>query len=57
MRPISYDITFNRDIYMLLGGTVLLFLLLCFGKKKLKKPAAGLIVVTFIAYILYLITC
>jgi len=56
VRPIPYDIAFNRDIYLLLGGTVLLFLLLYFGKKKLGRPAAGLMVVTFIAYTLYLIT-
>lgn len=56
VRPISYDVAFNRDIYLLLGGTTLLFLLLYFGKKKIGRPAAGMMVVTFIAYTLYLIT-
>lgn len=55
VRPIPYDIAFNRDIYLLLAGTTLLFLLLYFGKKKLGKPAAALLVVTFIAYTLYLV--
>lgn len=56
VRPLSYDTIFNRDIYLLLGGTALLFLLLYFGKKKFGRPAAALMVGTFIAYTLYLIT-
>lgn len=56
VRPIGYDIAFNRDIYLLLGGTILLFLLLFFGKKKLGRPAAAIMVATFIAYTLYLVS-
>ncbi|TDN93422.1 cation:H+ antiporter [Salegentibacter sp. 24] len=56
VRPIAYDIAFNRDIYLLLGGTTLLFLLLYSGKKKLVRPAAALLVITFIVYTLYLVS-
>ena len=56
VRPIPYDIAFNRDIYLLLAGTSLLFLLLYFGKKKLGRPAAALLVITFIAYTFFLIS-
>ncbi len=56
VRPLFYDIAFNRDIYLFLGGTALLYLLLFFGKKELGRPAAGLMLVTFIAYTIYLIT-
>ncbi len=55
VRPIIYDTIFNRDIYLFLGGTALLFLLLYFGKKKFGRVAAGLMAVTFIAYTIYLI--
>ena len=56
VRPIIYDIAFNRDIFLLLGGTILLFLLLYLGKKKLSRPAAVLLIATFIAYTLYLVS-
>jgi cation:H+ antiporter len=56
VRPIIYDITFNRDIYLLLGGTALLFIFLYFGKKKLGRIPAGMLVATFILYTLYLIS-
>jgi cation:H+ antiporter len=56
VRPIVYDTAFNRDIYLLLVGTVLLFIFLFLGKRKLVKPAAALLVLTFIAYTLYLIS-
>lgn len=56
VRPITYDIAFNRDIYLLLGGTTLLFLLLYLGKRKLGKFTAALMVLIFIIYTLYLIS-
>jgi cation:H+ antiporter len=56
VRPIAYDTAFNRDIYLLLGGTSILFLLLYFGKKKLHRPIAALLLLTFIVYTLYLIS-
>lgn len=56
VRPIVYDSAFNRDIYLLMGGTVLLFIFLYGGKRKLAKPAAAILVLTFISYTLYLIS-
>ncbi|MDT0689977.1 calcium/sodium antiporter [Salegentibacter sp. F188] len=56
VRPIAYDIIFNRDIFLLLGGTALLFLMLFFGKKKLGRLPAALLVATFIIYTLYLVS-
>lgn len=56
VRPIAYDTAFNRDIYLLLGGTAILFLLLYFGKKKLGRPTAALLLVTFVTYTFYLIS-
>ncbi|HSI70490.1 MAG TPA: calcium/sodium antiporter [Gillisia sp.] len=56
VRPILYDTAFNRDIYLLLGGTALLFLFLYFGKKKLGRLASSLLIFSFISYTLYLIS-
>ena len=56
VRPIAYDTAFNRDIYLLLGGTAILFLLLYFGRKKLGRPTAAMLLVTFVAYTFYLIS-
>lgn len=55
VRPIAYDTAFNRDIYLLLGGTAILFLLLYLGKKKLWRPTAALLLVTFLSYTFYLL--
>ncbi|SFG22144.1 MULTISPECIES: calcium/sodium antiporter [Salegentibacter] len=56
VRPIAYDVAFNRDVYLLLGGTTLLFLLLYLGKKKLGRLASALLVVIFISYTIYLVS-
>lgn len=56
VRPIAYDTAFNRDIYLFIGGTALLFLLLFFGRKKLGRPAAAFMLMTFIAYTFYQIS-
>ena len=56
VRPILYNTAFNRDIYLLLGGTALLFLFLYFGKKKLGRLASSLLIFSFISYTLYLIS-
>ena len=53
VRPIDFDTTFNRDIYLFIAGTAILFLLLFFGRKKLRRPAAIFLVITFIAYTFY----
>lgn len=56
VRPIAYDIAFNRDIYLLLGGTALLFLLLYIGKKNLGRVASAILIATYIAYTFYLVS-
>lgn len=56
VRPIAYDVAFNSDIYLLLGGTGILFLLLYLGNKKLGRLTAALLLVTFVTYTLYLIS-
>jgi len=56
VRPLVFDTAFNKDIYLFLGGTALLFLLLYFGKKKFGRPAAGFMMIAFIAYTAYLVT-
>ena len=56
VRPIAYDTAFNLDIFLYMAGTALLFILLYFGRKKLRRPAAVLLVLTFIAYTFYQIS-
>jgi cation:H+ antiporter len=56
INPIEYNIAFNTDIYLLIGGTIFLFIAMFTGeKKKLDRWEAGILVVVFIAYTIYLI--
>jgi cation:H+ antiporter len=57
VRPIKFSTVFNPDIYMLIGGTVFLFIAMFTGqKKRLDRWEAGLLLLTFIAYTTYLIS-
>lgn len=56
VRPIAYDTRFNLDIYLLLGGTAFLFIFLYFGKKKLRRLTAALLLITFLSYYFYLVS-
>lgn len=56
VRPIAYDTRFNLDIYLLLGGTAFLFIFLYFGKKKLHRFTASLLLITFLTYYFYLVS-
>lgn len=57
VRPITFSTVFNTDIYMLIGGTVFLFLAMFTGKKKtLDRWEAVLLLVTFIGYTTYLVS-
>ena len=57
VRPVSFDIRFNPDIYLLAGGTLLLFIAMFTGKKKkLDRWEAALLLIIFIAYTVYLIS-
>jgi len=56
VRPINYDTAFNTEIYLLTGGTIFLFIAMFTGqRKKLDRWEAGILLVTYIAYMIYLI--
>ncbi len=56
IRPIQYDEVFNRDLYLIAGGTVFLFIaMFTGGKKKLDRWEAAILLIVFIAYIYYLV--
>ncbi len=57
IRPLAYDQAFNRDIYLLCAGTVFLFLVMFVGKRKsLGRVEAGLLLLTYIGYTVYLVS-
>lgn len=56
LRPIGYNTVFNTDLYLLLGGTVLLFLFMFMGgKRKLERWEAGVLLLLYFAYTTYLV--
>ncbi|MDD2286330.1 MAG: calcium/sodium antiporter [Paludibacter sp.] len=56
IRPIPFSLRFNQDIYLLIFGTVLLFLTMFSGKKKkLDRWEAGLLLAMYVGYTVYLI--
>ena len=56
INPITYDKAFNTDLYLLLGGTILLFVAMFTGqKKKLDRWEAGLLVLFYSGYLVYVI--
>ena len=56
IKPISYNNSFDTDIYILFGGTVFLFLGMFSGKKKkLDRWEAALLLITYLGYSTYLI--
>ena len=51
IRPIPYDHAFNREIYVLLIGTIFLFTaMFSGGKKKLDRWEAAILLISFIGY-------
>jgi len=55
-RPLEYSPVFNRDIYLLLGGTLFLLLAMFTGKKKtLDRWESAIFVAIYLGYIVYLI--
>lgn len=57
VRPIPFDTIFNTDLYLLFGGTILLFLtMFTFGKKQLDRWEAGILLAIYVAYTIYLIS-
>ncbi|TDU43677.1 cation:H+ antiporter [Gelidibacter sediminis] len=56
VRPIEFSTVFNTDIYLLLGGTVFLFVAMFTGKRKtLDRWESGLLLTVFIGYTTYLV--
>jgi cation:H+ antiporter len=56
IRPVEYNIRFNYDLYLLGGGTILLFIAMFSGKKKkLDRWEAGILFVIYIGFTVLLI--
>jgi len=54
--PIKYSLVFNKDIYILVFGTILLLLAMFTGKKKkLDRWEAAILLAIYIGYVIYLI--
>lgn len=52
--PVSYNILFDLDIYMLIGGSILLMIAMSTGlRSKLDRWEASILLATFIAYTVY----
>ncbi len=57
VRPIVYNPKFNTELYLLAAGTVfLLFAMFSGQKKKLDRWEAGILLFSFLAYTIYLVT-
>lgn len=56
VKPIAYNPVFNESVYLLLGGTVLVFGAMFVGKRKiLERWQAALLLLGFVAYTIYLV--
>ncbi|THH36301.1 calcium/sodium antiporter [Neolewinella litorea] len=51
VNPIGYNASFNREIYLLIGGTLVLFVaMFSGGHRRLDRWEAGLLLLVYIAY-------
>ncbi len=55
MQPMPYDTQLNIDMYVLIAGTVLLFILFLGKSKKLSRGEAAILLIGYIVYLIYLI--
>ncbi|WP_192348114.1 calcium/sodium antiporter [Algoriphagus sp. Y33] len=56
IQPLNFKPAFNQDIYILIGGTVFLFLAMFAGKRKtLDRWEAALLLVMYLGYTTYLV--
>ncbi len=54
--PISYNFSFNTDIFILIGGTLFLFLMMFIGKRhKLDRWGTASLLIFYLAYTFYLV--
>lgn len=57
IRPLSYDVTFNTDLYLLGLGTIILLVFMFTGrKKKLDRWEAALLLAVYVAYTVRMVT-
>lgn len=57
IRPVPYELVINNDLFILSLGTIFLFLAMFVGKKHvLHRWQAAVLLVTFIAYNIYLVS-
>jgi cation:H+ antiporter len=57
IRPIEYDPIFNTDLFILIGGTVVLFVTMFTGKKKqLDRWESALLLLSYVGYLVYVIS-
>lgn len=56
IKPLDYQLSFNTDLYILMGGTIFLFLAMFTGKRKsLDRWEAAILLVFYLAYTAYLV--
>jgi len=56
IHPIDFNTSFNTELYLLAGGTMILFIaMFTGGKKKLDRWEAAILLATYIVYTVYLI--
>ena len=57
IKPLDYQVSFNTDLYILMGGTVFLFLAMFTGKRKsLDRWEAAILLLVYLAYTSYLVS-
>lgn len=57
IKPIQYEVVFNTDLYLLMGGTLFLFMAMFTGqRKKLDRWEALVLLTIYIGYTIYLIS-
>ena len=56
IKPIAYDTVFDLDMYILAGGTLLVFIAMFTGKKKkLDRWEAAILLIGYLGYMAYII--
>lgn len=57
IQPLQYDAVFNRDVFLLIGGTIFLFSAMFISQKKtLDRWEAAVLLIVFVIYTGYLIS-
>ncbi|WP_372948606.1 calcium/sodium antiporter [Mariniphaga sp.] len=57
IKPVAFNTKFNFDLYLLGAGTILLFIAMFSGKKKkLDRWEAGVLLLIYVGYVIYLIS-